>query len=179
MPTAASDGPAQELRARIHEAPAAPAAIARFLDALEPANRVVAIRGLGRADQRCLYQAVEGFAEVNLRGLVPAEVPSGRTVRHFGRNTLPAFTHFEKRFCRPEGQDARDPSELVGFNFQTLAPPRAARSGVEPGLPIPALLLGVSPGLGSRTARSATTSLALRAVGFIQATSSPDTPQLR
>jgi hypothetical protein len=34
---------------------------------------------------------------------------------------LPAFTIFEKRFCRPEGADAVKPGELYGFNFQTLA----------------------------------------------------------
>ena len=43
------------------------------------------------------------------------------TVRHFGRNTLPAFTLFEKRFCRPRGADTRKPGELWGFNFQTLS----------------------------------------------------------
>ena len=43
------------------------------------------------------------------------------TVRHFGRNTLPAFTLFEKRFCRPRGADARKPGELWGFNHQTLS----------------------------------------------------------
>jgi hypothetical protein len=43
------------------------------------------------------------------------------TVRHFGRNTLPAFTLFEKRFCRPRGVDARKPAELWGFNHQTMS----------------------------------------------------------
>jgi hypothetical protein len=42
-------------------------------------------------------------------------------VRHFGKNTLPVFTHFEKRFCRPAGQDPRRPTALFGFNFQALA----------------------------------------------------------
>jgi hypothetical protein len=41
--------------------------------------------------------------------------------RHFGKNTLPAFTHFEKRFCRPRGQDPRRPAALFGFNFQALS----------------------------------------------------------
>jgi hypothetical protein len=53
--------------------------------------------------------------------VAPARAPL-ETVRHFGRNTLPAFTRFEKRFCRPPGQDPAAPAELWGFNFQTLAP---------------------------------------------------------
>ena len=44
------------------------------------------------------------------------------TVRHTGRNTLPAFTHFEKRFCRPRGEDREKPGALYGFNFQALGP---------------------------------------------------------
>jgi hypothetical protein len=53
---------------------------------------------------------------------VPPEVADFTPVRHYGRNTLPLFTHFEKRFCRPAGADPRKPGELYGFNFQVLAP---------------------------------------------------------
>jgi hypothetical protein len=37
-------------------------------------------------------------------------------VRHFGKNSLPAFSFFEKRFMRP----AEDAAELWGYNFQVL-----------------------------------------------------------
>jgi hypothetical protein len=37
-------------------------------------------------------------------------------VIHRGRNTLPAFNHFEKRFCRPSAE-AR---ELWGYNEQSM-----------------------------------------------------------
>ena len=59
---------------------------------------------------------------VHLADLVPPQVADLTPVRHFGRNTLPAFTHFEKRFCRPRGADPRKPGELYGFNFQSLQP---------------------------------------------------------
>lgn len=117
-----ADGPGDELRALIGENGGKPAALARFLDDLSHDDRVVAIRSLGRADQRSLYEAVDGFAPVRLGELVPAGTPDLREVRHFGKNTLPAFTHFEKRFCRVPGQDPEKPEELAGFNFQTMSP---------------------------------------------------------
>ena len=96
--------------------------LSQFLDSLSHAERVEAIRTLGRGDQRRLWDAVEGFAPLTLSDLVPSGVPGGATVRHFGKNTLPAFTHFEKHFTRPETEDASQPRELHGFNFQKLSP---------------------------------------------------------
>jgi len=80
------------------------------------------VRAVGRAEQRRLYEAADGFAGLGLVDLVPADRVDLQTVRHYGRNTLPAFTHFEKRFCRPAGRDPRAPGELWGFNFQRLQP---------------------------------------------------------
>lgn len=116
------DAPAEALRACIRETPAKPDAIAAFLDGLAPEERVRAVRGIGRADQRRLYRAVEGYARVALADLVPPATPDLATVRHYGRNTLPLFTSFEKRFCRPRGRDPEAPGELWGFNHQRLAP---------------------------------------------------------
>jgi len=83
---------------------------------------VAAVRSLGRAEQRNLYKAADGFRPLRLEHLVPPSVQDFTPVRHFGKNTLPLFTHFEKRFCRPHGEDAVKPSALYGFNFQTMAP---------------------------------------------------------
>jgi hypothetical protein len=114
--------PDAELRARIHEDAGRPAAIAAFLDALSHDDRVSAIRGVGRRDQARLYRAVDGYRPVVLADLVAPGTPAMTPVRHFGKNTLPAFTHFEKRFCRPVDADADKPAELYGFNFQTMSP---------------------------------------------------------
>ena len=81
-----------------------------------------AARALGRNEQRRLYAAVDGFRPLALEDVVPPSVPDFEPVRHLGRNTLPAFTHFEKRFCRPRGADARKPEALYGYNFQSLSP---------------------------------------------------------
>ena len=83
-------------------------------------ERVSAVRSLGRAQQRVLYGAVDGFRPVSLTDLVPATADAFVTVRHFGRNTLPAFSLFEKRFCRPPEEDPEKPGELYGFNFQAM-----------------------------------------------------------
>ena len=108
--------PTRELEARLLEAPVKPTEIRDLLDGLSHDERVAAIRGTRRRAQRRLWDAVAGFGEVRLDDLVPPGTPELATVRHHGRNTLPAFTHFEKRFCRPRaGAD-----ELWGFNFQKL-----------------------------------------------------------
>lgn len=122
MSTRRSDEAAEAFRARIREAPAKPERIAAYLDGLGPEERVDAIRGVGRADQRRLFEAVEGHAAVALADLVPPATPEGGTVRHFGKNTLPLFTHFEKRFSRPPGHDPSAPGELWGYNHQSLSP---------------------------------------------------------
>jgi hypothetical protein len=102
--------------------PIKPAEVAGFLDGLSHTERVRVIRSAGRTPQRKLYAAVAGHGSVRLTDLVPPGRGAFETVRHFGKNTLPAFTHFEKRFCRPEGQEAAAPRELWGFNFQRLQP---------------------------------------------------------
>ena len=117
-----TDAPAEELVARLRETPSALAAASALLDALDHAERVRAVRSLKRADQRRLYDAAAGFRPLDLADLVPAARADLATVRHFGVNSLPAFSHFEKRFCRPPGAEAAQPEALYGFNFQSLSP---------------------------------------------------------
>jgi hypothetical protein len=111
----------RELRALASATPVEPRAIARLLDGLAHAARVAAVRSLGRTEQRRLYAAVDGFLPLRLADLVPPATAELVPVRHFGRNTLPAFTLFEKRFCRPGGEDAEKPGELWGYNHQSTA----------------------------------------------------------
>jgi hypothetical protein len=117
-----TSGPGAELVGRLSDAHVDRDAIASFLDSLSHAQRVEATRALGRSEQRRLYAAVDGFLPVEMAELVPPSVADLAQVRHFGRNTLPAFTLFEKRFCRPKGADPRKPDALYGYNFQSLSP---------------------------------------------------------
>ena len=60
-----------ELRARIARDPIQPREIAGFLDGLASAERIEAVRSLGRSEQRRLYAAVDGFLPLQLADLVP------------------------------------------------------------------------------------------------------------
>jgi hypothetical protein len=113
---------ASELSAHLRGDRIEPGTVRDWLDAATHAERVRAARALGRAEQRALYRAVEGVLPLRLTDLVPPRLDDLAEVRHLGRNTLPAFTHFEKRFCRPAGADREKPGELYGYNFQSLSP---------------------------------------------------------
>ena len=106
----------------IADASVAPGTIAGLLDGLDPTIRPRVIRRLGRVGQRSLYAKVEGHASLELTDLVPPDCAELAGVRHLGRNSLPAFTIFEKRFCRLPGSDPSAPGALAGYNFQTLSP---------------------------------------------------------
>ena len=112
----------QETRALLRAHELEPKEVARFLDGLAPLERVASIRAMGAQDQRRLYDAVRGFAPVRLVELVPPQKADLATVRHHGKNSLPLFSSFEKRFCRPPGQEPDAPSALIGFNYQLMAP---------------------------------------------------------
>jgi hypothetical protein len=117
----ANEAAARALTARMAEDPIHMKELASLLDGLSHDERVAWVRSLGRRDQRRLYEAAEGFLPLALADLVPPRHPDAAAVRHFGKNTLPAFTWFEKRFARPAGQDPRAPAELHGFNFQAMS----------------------------------------------------------
>ncbi|MCI0644227.1 MAG: hypothetical protein L0332_12595 [Chloroflexi bacterium] len=97
-------------------------ALAHFLDDLEPAARLQQVRSLEAPQQARLFDAAEGFRPVRLTDFVPAGTPPLQEVIHYGRNSLPIFHFFEKRFCRPEAAA----NELWGYNewrFRALSGP--------------------------------------------------------
>ncbi|MBY0399431.1 hypothetical protein K2X89_03990 [Myxococcota bacterium] len=110
-----------ELESQACDPAARPAAIAALLDALPASLRTGVVRGISRRAQRALYEKVRGFAPVALSDLVAPERADLETVRHLGRNTLPAFTLFEKHFCRLPGASRTAPEALAGFNYQALS----------------------------------------------------------
>ena len=116
MAAIADSDPVRAFLGPLREASVKPLEIARALDDMTHAQRVQAIRAAGRAEQKRLYEAVAGFRALSLTDAVPASVASMTEVRHYGKNTLPAFSHFEKRFCRPAGADANAPGTLWGYN---------------------------------------------------------------
>lgn len=113
---------AEALRGVVVDVASPVARLTDLLDALSHAERVELVRSLDRRSQRGLYERAAGHAELRLADLVPAGRGALETVRHLGLNTLPAFRVFEKRFCRPAGEDADAPAALAGFNFQAMQP---------------------------------------------------------
>ncbi|HEY5658415.1 MAG TPA: hypothetical protein VIY27_11570 [Myxococcota bacterium] len=106
----------------LRRAPIDARAVCAHLDSLSSAERIRAIHSLDRVAQRNLFEGVVGLLPLRLVDLVPASVADLAEVRHFGRNSLPVCSRFEKRFCRPRGADPSRPDRLFGFNHQRLAP---------------------------------------------------------
>jgi hypothetical protein len=88
--------------------------LASYLDRLDGERRVAEVRALARDEQARLFEAAAGVRPVTLEDFVPKAVPPLQSVVHYGRNSLPLFRLFEKRFCRPD----RDGGELWGYNEQ-------------------------------------------------------------
>jgi hypothetical protein len=94
-------------------------AIAEHLDGLPFSERMAAIAGVGGPElQRRLYAATVGRPRVTLDDLVRADAPPLREFIFEGKNSLPVFTRFQKRFCRPPGTNG-DP-ELWGYNHAAV-----------------------------------------------------------
>jgi len=94
-------------------------AIAEHLDGLAAGERLEAVSTLGGPElQRRLYAAVAGRAPVTLDELVPPDAPPLREFIFEGKNSLPVFTRFQKRFCRPPV--ANGDAELWGYNHGSI-----------------------------------------------------------
>jgi hypothetical protein len=94
--------------------------IAAFLDGLPAADRLTAIRACGGTPpQRRLWELAAGAPRVTVDEVVPRDLPPLREVVYHGKNSLPAFTLFQKRFCRPS-PDA-GPDTLWGYNHTNIA----------------------------------------------------------
>src|SRR5581483_8724906 len=81
------------------------------------------IQSLDRRFLAALYEAAaptDATPGLTLDFLVPPGTDSLREVIHHGRNSLPLFHHFQKRFCRPDGDAPSD--VLWGYNEGSTRP---------------------------------------------------------
>ena len=107
--------PRARLRELIKRAEPDASVITELLDGLALPDRITAVRGLGGARlQRRLWEAVAGNPRIAIDELVPREHAPMRPVVFHGKNSLPAFTEFQKICCRPPGERGRD--TLWGYN---------------------------------------------------------------
>ncbi|MCW5892949.1 MAG: hypothetical protein KIT14_20740 [bacterium] len=97
------------------------AEVAAFLDGLSHAGRVEATRSLqGPALQRKLWEGAASGPAITTADLVPPDYGSLREVVFHGKNSLPVFTEFQKRFCRPSVGRGDGEDVLWGYNHQQL-----------------------------------------------------------
>lgn len=96
------------------------ARLSKDLDEIGHFARVWSVNQWTRADMARVWEAAKGFRPVNLDDFVPPSTPPLIQVIHEGKNSLPAFTVFQKRFCRPADPHAADC--LVGYNHQAFSP---------------------------------------------------------
>jgi hypothetical protein len=90
-------------------------AVEEHLDGLGPAERVEQVRELGKRELAALFELAPGHHPLGLSHLVPRERGPLEEVVHYGKNSLPVFSHFAKVFCRPDDPKAEQ-TELWGYN---------------------------------------------------------------
>lgn len=94
--------------------------LAAALDAADAETRLAFVRALTPTLQRRLFDAAS--RPVTTLDIVPERVGPLQEVICEGRNTLPAFRHFQKRFCIPSAEHTPDNRRVLwGYNHQTLS----------------------------------------------------------
>jgi hypothetical protein len=93
--------------------------LSRDLDEIGHFARVWSVHQWSRNDMARLWEAAKGFRAIDLTDFVPSSTPPMVQVIHDGKNTLPAFTIFQKRFCRPSDPSLEE--SLVGYNYQSFS----------------------------------------------------------
>ncbi|TXD38293.1 hypothetical protein FRC98_05205 [Lujinxingia vulgaris] len=95
-------------------------ALASALDEADAATRLAFVRALTPKMQRRLFDAAS--RPVTTLDIVPEDTNPLQEVICEGRNTLPAFRLFQKRFCTPSAEYAPDNRRVLwGYNHQTLS----------------------------------------------------------
>jgi hypothetical protein len=88
------------------------------LDDLGHFGRLWSVRQWTRRQMATLWEALLDFRPTTLDDFVPAATAPLVEVIHYGKNSLPMATRFEKRFCRPQ---TAGEAALVGFNAQSFS----------------------------------------------------------
>lgn len=97
----------------------------RVLDTSGHTARLLAIRALTPPQLSALFDACADSEALSLDYFVPATEPMHEVI-HYGKNSLPAFTSFQKRFCRPDGDVE---GVLWGYNHN----PKFQEAAIGPG----------------------------------------------
>jgi hypothetical protein len=98
---------------RLLEQRAGAAEISAYLDALSPSARVDEVLGIKGRGVKHLYETCASAAPLTVDDILPASATGTRIYE--GRNSLPTFSRFQKRFTR------LSTGQIIGYNHQTMA----------------------------------------------------------
>jgi hypothetical protein len=108
---------AQEVLAQLGDGPVDLERFGELFESAPHGERVRITEMIDRRGQEKLWAATAGRG-VRIAEMVPRDLGPLRPVIFHGKNSLPAFTRFQKRFCRPSAGVDRD--ELWGYNYQPV-----------------------------------------------------------
>ncbi len=91
--------------------------ITEAFDGMTPRGRLMALRGLTKKAMATLWKVCSEVAPLDADFFVPSATEPLEEVIHHGKNSLPSFNFFQKRFCKADD----DSGELYGYNHQTMA----------------------------------------------------------
>jgi hypothetical protein len=94
--------------------------LSEILDGLGHEGRLHTVGTWDKKQQAALFEAAKGHQPLGLDFLVPASIGPLVEVIHEGRNTLPMFSHLQKRFAKLDAK--LDAFPMGGFNHQTMSP---------------------------------------------------------
>lgn len=86
--------------------------ISSYLDDLAPSQRIDEVLTVRGGLIRRMYSLADPGAKLTADDMVAPSTPAGATVTYEGRNSLPAFSRFQKRFARTAD------GLVFGYNFQ-------------------------------------------------------------
>lgn len=90
------------------------ARIGEALDRMNHESRLFTVQSATKKDMEALWELMKDQPALDADFYVPSGTEPLKEVIHHGKNSLPAFTHFQKRFCRP-GDESGD---IWGYNHQ-------------------------------------------------------------
>lgn len=85
--------------------------IGEALDRMDAKSRLYTTLSATKEDMETLWELVKDQS-VDADHFVPSGTEPLKEVIHHGKNSLPAFTHFQKRFCRADD----DSGDVYGYN---------------------------------------------------------------
>lgn len=110
---------AVDLHSLLAENPIDMKKLSGYLDSLSNEERIAEAVTMTAKEQEKLFEAADGFMALNLEYYAPTSGGAFKEVIHHGRNSLPLFTRFQKRFCLPD-RETEQPQRW-GYNHQAMS----------------------------------------------------------